>query len=489
MSTARLAMIGLDAAELSFIQQHARDLPVLTRLLAEGTPTKLESTAAKLAGSVWPTFYTGTMPGEHGIYHHLQWDQHAMKLRRVTDAWLRAEPFWYDLERRGKRVVAIDVPMTFPSRLSTGTEIINWGSHDTLSATSTHPAHLKREIAKRFGPHPMGCEIPVNKTASEIETIRASLVAGARRKGELSRWLAEREPWDFFLTVFGESHRGGHILWPEKDSNSPIPPNALLDVYRAVDDAVGHLLDSPSMNGAIVILFALHGMGDNISQEHFVPKIVDRMNAAFAGAHFNDENGSETAAPGQRSVMRTLREKLPAGLQNTIARSVPVSVRDFVVNRSVTAGHDWSKTPGFALLADLHGYFRFNLRGREREGSLDRASADFERYKQFVHDTFASLSVTATGQPLVKEVSFDGFAGARQDHLPDAIFTWNIAEQATEIHSQTLGTIRATPATGRSGNHKPHGFCSISRNDPSDLPEVNHIADLASLARRLFGLG
>jgi hypothetical protein len=239
-----------------------------------------------------------------------------------------------------------------------------------------------------------------------------------------------------------------------------------------------------------VILFALHGMGDNISQEHFVPKIVDRMNAAFAGATLNDENSAQHAPQqqGQRSVMRTLRETLPAGLQNTIARSVPVGVRDFVVNRSVTAGHDWSKTPGFALLADLHGYFRFNLRGRERDGSLDRASADFERYKQFVYDTFASLIVTATGQPPVNEISFDGFPGARQDHLPDAIFTWNIAEQATEIHSKDLGTIRATPATGRSGNHKPHGFYSISRSERADLPEVNHIADLASLARRLLGI-
>jgi predicted AlkP superfamily phosphohydrolase/phosphomutase len=490
MKSNRLAMIGLDAAELSFIQQHAEELPTLSRLLAEGSAKRLASTAAQLAGSVWPTFYTGVLPGEHGIYHHLQWDQSAMRLRRVTDAWLWAEPFWYELERRGKRVISIDVPMTFPSRLSLGTEVINWGSHDTLSATSTRPANVKREIDKRFGPHPMGCEIPVNKTADEIETIRANLVAGARRKGELSRWLAEREPWDFFLTVFGETHRGGHILWPERvphGERSVIPSTALLDVYRAVDDGVGHLLESSSMQGATIVLFALHGMGDNISQEHFVPKIVDRMNAAFAGAKFGEENPSAPATHGQRSLMRTLREKLPAGLQNTIARSVPVGVRDFVVNRSITAGHDWSKTPGFALLADLHGYFRFNLRGREREGSLDRASADFERYKQFMHDTFADLTIPATGAPLVKEVLFNSFPGARKDHLPDAIFSWNVAEQASEIHSKELGTIRATPATGRSGNHKPHGFCSVSGSDMSDLSNVDHIADLASLAKRLLG--
>lgn len=482
--TQRLAMIGLDAAELLFVREHADALPVLSRLLGDARP--LESTAARLAGSVWPTFYTGTQPGEHGIYHHLQWDQRAMRLRRVTDAWLRAEPFWYELERRGKRVVALDVPMTFPSRLANGTELINWGSHDTLSATSASPARLKREILKRFGPHPMGCEIPVNKTAAELESIRARLVAGAKRKGELSRWLAERAPWDFFLTVFGETHRGGHILWPDESFRDPA---ALLSVYRAVDDAVGHLLDSPSMRGAAVVLFALHGMGDNISQEHFVPKMVDRINAAFAGATVANEGAKPQAAHGQRSLMRTLRETIPAGVQNAIARAVPVEVRDWVVNRSVTAGHDWPHTPGFALLADLHGYFRFNLRGRESAGALDADGATHARYRDFVIDAFRSFTVPATGRPLVKEiVDVDAaFPGGRRAHLPDLIVTWNVAPQATTIASPTLGTIDAAPGTGRSGNHRPHGFAASVGDGPVDLSSVGHIADLAGVARRWGG--
>lgn len=479
--TQRLAMIGLDAAELSFVREHVAALPVLSRLLVDARP--LKSTAAHLAGSVWPTFYTGTRPGEHGIYHHLQWDQRAMRLRRVTDAWLRAEPFWYELERRGKRVVSLDVPMTFPSRLDHGTELINWGSHDTLSATSARPDGLKREILRRFGPHPMGCEIPVNKTSSELESIRSRLVAGAKRKGELSRWIAERAPWDFFLTAFGETHRGGHILWPDDAFRDPA---ALLSVYRAVDDAVGHLLDSPSMRDAHVVVFALHGMGDNISQEHFVPKIVDRINAAFAGQASTATNDAPAKPHGQRSVMRTLRETIPAGVQNAIARAVPVGVRDWVVNRSVTAGHDWPHTPGFALLADLHGYFRFNLRGRESAGSLDAAGDTLARYRAFVVDALKSFSVADTGRPLVKEiVDVDAaFPGTRRAHLPDLIVTWNVAPQATRIESPTLGAIDAAPGTGRSGNHRPHGFVA---SPTLDLSAVSHIADLAGVARRWGG--
>jgi predicted AlkP superfamily phosphohydrolase/phosphomutase len=481
-------MIGLDAAELSFIHQYAEKLPVLSRLLAVAPAKQLESTAAQLAGSVWPTFYTGKMPGEHGIYHHLQWDQSAMRLRRVTDQWLWAEPFWYEFERRGKRVVSIDVPMTFPSRLSQGTEVINWGSHDTLSATSASPDGLRQEIRKRFGAHPMGCEIPVNKTDAELELIRANLVAGARRKGEVSRWLAERAPWDFFLTVFGETHRGGHILWPDRGADAS-SATALLDVYRAVDDAVGHLLDSPTMKDATIVLFALHGMGENISQEHFVPKVVDRLNAAYAGHTPADNGESSTAAKphGQRSVMRLLREKLPAGLQNTIARAVPVGVRDFVVNRSVTGGHDWASTPGLALLADLHGYFRFNLRGRESAGAMAPGSHEFDRYRELVRSAFEALRVSETGKPLVKEIIFtsEAFPGPRTQHLPDVIMSWHVAEQASEIHSSQLGKIQAMPATGRSGNHRPHGFVSVVNDQSEFQQDVTHIAHLAGLAKHV----
>lgn len=490
----RLAMIGLDAAELTFIREHAAALPVLTQLFAQAQPRVIGSTASVLAGSVWPTFYTGTMPGEHGIYHHLQWDPARMKLRRVRADWLWAEPFWYELERRGQDVIALDVPMTFPSRLSRGAEIINWGSHDTLSATSAKPAGLKRQILRRFGRHPMGCEIPVNKTADELERIRVNLVAGARRKGELSRWLAESRPWDFFVTIFGETHRGGHILWPESDGSGDrtVPPTALLDVYKAVDDAIGHLLDTPAMRDATVVLFALHGMGPNISQEHFVPKIVDRLNARFAGAATGtapaNGDGTPAATPpaGQRSLMRMLREKLPAGLQNAIARAVPVGVRDYVVNKSVTSGHDWAHTPGLALLADLHGYFRFNLAGREKSGSLAPGGEEHERYREFVREAFASFHVSGTDKPLVRETLFtaDAFPGRRQHLLPDVILSWHVAPQARAIESPLLGAIHSDPGTGRSGNHRPEGFVAVVQQGlaPFDESRVDHIADLAGAA-------
>jgi predicted AlkP superfamily phosphohydrolase/phosphomutase len=478
----RLAMIGLDAADLGLIRSAASTLPNLTRVLAGGKLHTLRSPADLLTGSVWPTFYTASNPGEHGIYHHLQWDAAAMRLRRVTVDWLDCEPFWSELERRGRRVMAIDVPLTFPDGVRDGVEVLNWGSHDQLGPFSCRPRELESEIRRRFGEHPMGCEIPVGKSREELGEIRDNLVAGARRKGALVRWLLDREPWDFFIAAFGETHRGGHILWPDGPGGETIPAGALLDVYRAVDEALGEILTASSLAGAGRIVFSLHGMGPDPSQDHFVPRVMDVVNARFAGRPANG-NGDGVGRP-PRAIVRRLRESVPPAIQNWIAHRVPVSVRDAVVNRSIVAGHDWARTPGFDLLADMHGYLRLNVRGREREGSLERDGEVFPRYVDWVRECFESLTIAGTGDRLVESVrrTSDVFPGPRLDNLPDLIVTWAGHPPVSRVESRLLGPITADHATGRSGNHRRDGFCvvSVPGREP---PTLTDIRDLAAFAR------
>ncbi len=473
-------MIGIDAAELDFIQRHLPALPHLRRVLALGPLHRLASTAGALTGSVWPTFSSGTLPGEHGIYHHLQWDAEAMRIRRVTADWLDFEPFWHGLERRGLKVAAADVPMTFPSRLNRGVEIINWGSHDELGSFRVQPRPLAREIRRRFGRHPMGPEIPVRKTPGQLERIRRNLVAGARLKSELLRWVLGQADWDFFLGVFGETHRGGHIFWPPVDDEASHQP--LLDVYRAVDQGLGAVLDALPVDVATVVIFALHGMGRNSSQEYFMPRLMDRINARFLPG--SAVPGVGNASRKQRGVIRLLREHVPARLQNAVARAVPVAVRDEVVNRQISAGHDWSRTPGISLLADLNGYVRCNLRGRERNGMLDPGSPRAEAYLAWISGCLKGLRTGKEGIPLVQDVLLarEHFPGRRTDHLPDAIVTWTGIEPASRLRSNELGEVSADLATGRGGNHRPDGFCVvIERGQGGEArgPAPGHIADLA----------
>jgi predicted AlkP superfamily phosphohydrolase/phosphomutase len=484
----KVALIGVDAAEISYIRENLSALPNFRNVLEHGWLSDLHSQAGLITGCVWPCFFTESPPGEHGFYGHLAWDPQEMRLRRVTRDWLPMEPFWRDLASQGGfDVVAADVPMAFAPRSGPGIEIAGWGTHDGLSSFVVNPHPLANEILRRFGVHPMGLEIPVNKTPAERTQIKRKMIEGALLKAELTKWLIATQRWDLLFVVFGELHRAGHILWPLDDS---ISPYLLLEVYRAVDCALGEILSCLRPYQAKVAVFSLHGMGPNNSQEHFTQKIMGRINAHFSAS----EGSTASAAPSRRfSHTHALRERLPPRFQTAIAMAVPQWARDLVVDRSYTGGFDWKRTPAIALRGDRNGYIRLNIRGREREGMLEPDSSMLRRYVSGLREGFNSFR-TEFGDPLVEEIQLaaEVAPGKRTHYLPDIIVTWKEAPRpATRINSPVFGEIVAQSDTGRTGHHRAQGFLVMleqsSQKGRSSARQMS-VNDLASIIRaRLSG--
>src|SRR6185369_838957 len=179
----------------------------------------------------------------------------------------------------------------------------------------------------------------------------------------------------------------------------------------------------------------------------FLPRVMDLVNAGFLDggvAQARDAHDPPTARPG---LVRWLRERVPARVQNAVAQAVPVAVRDAVVSRQITGGRDWTRTPGLALLADLNGYLRCNVRGREAEGMLTDAEAD--AYRSWLRACLESLRIAdggrgaADGRPLVGDVlaGATAFPGARSALLPDAVVCWTGDPPATRVTSPILGDV------------------------------------------------
>jgi predicted AlkP superfamily phosphohydrolase/phosphomutase len=480
----KVVMIGIDAGDIEVIRSSLHELPRFRELFAERPLLPLRSTAETLTSSVWPTFSTGTLPGEHGIYYPMQWDPERMTLRRVDADWLPYEPFWYELAREGKRVTVLDVPFSLPSRLECGVEVLNWGSQECLGAFQSNRSDLAREIRSRFGLHPMGEDVPVEEPAARLERLRGKLVAGARLKGELSRWLMETTEWDLFITVFAECHRAGHTLWPgSDDGDTGVPRHALLDVYRAVDQAVGHVLDGIDPKTTTVVVFSVHGMRANYTQEHFVLPVMERLNARYHG-----KGAPEEPAPASGfNPMRALRAALPARLQSVVAKALPDAARDWVVRRAFCGGLDWSVTPGFAVAASCEGYLRYNLAGRESEGMLESNSEAFHRYEDWLRACLLALEDASSGKRVVKDVvsSADLYPGPRCRYLPDMIVLWDEVLPTTEIRSDELGRFHGRLTTGRTGDHRPDGF-AVVLGSPPGTPPLDHIVDFAGFVRSLL---
>lgn len=479
----RVLLIGIDSAEVDYLEASLDRLPRLARLFAEGTVRRLASPGEVMSGSVWPTFYTGTLPGEHGQYFPMQWDPSTMRLRHVADDWLGCEPFWRPLAREGLPVITLDVQSVFPSRTGAGIEVVNWGV-DAFGGFHCNRPELGREIARRFGTNVLGPDVPVEKSPGRLAAIRRDLLDSARRRGELARWLMRHTEWRLFLAVFTEAHRAGHYFWPTPGA----PPaqetqDTLLEVHRAVDREVGALLDLVDLRETTVVVFSLLGMEPNRSQMHFVPALMDRLNAGFRA------NGAPPPRP-RRSLMRLLRDRLPPTVQDAVARAAPEAVRDWVTSRAYASSLAWRDTPGLALPTGGEGYVRLNLAGREAGGCLPRGSELQRRYLDAVREGFLSLRVAGTNEPLVERILTppELFPGPRSEALPDLAIAWRPMAPATAVHSERLGPLTARLQTGRSGNHRASAFAVVTgpaRESPR-VAALRSIVDLAHFVRDLL---
>lgn len=476
----RLLMLGLDAVSLPFIQENLDRLPVVESLLKQGSLQKLASSASILAASVWPTFYTGKQPGEHGHYFPFQWNGEHCHYRRIADArWsdeFYLEPFWHRIAKAGVPTIAFDVAHVLHDERAPCLQITNWSYQSSGDAKSSEPKVLA-EIQRRFGKRPIGPEVPVAKTARQCEAIRDHLVAAVKAKADATLYLMER-PWRLFVTGWYEPHRAGHNLWPVKgEFASDASPDAMLSVYEAADRQLGRVL-AALHEDASVIVFSLHGMEPNRAQDHFLTEILKRLNRLYVGREL-------TAAkkPSDLNVMAMLRRALPPTLQYRTASLLGESVQDWVVNRALTAGRSWTDTPSFPVLSGGEGLVRLNIKGRESPGYFEPGSFELANYVEWLSDRLLAIKVVSTGESLVKNITAidDRYPGRRRHLLPDLMVEWSPEEPVSRISSPDIGEIEVSLATGRGGNHNDSAFV-IAKGDEQLLQMISSIRDISELS-------
>ena len=454
--------IGVDAAEPTLVRDliGGGALPTLSRLLADGTWTRVESPADVGSGAVWPTFTTAAAPGSHEICSFWTWDPERMAVAPVSLDGLRT--VWSDASARGLAVAVVDVPFTSPGGGAT-IEIVEWGAHDAiLRKTSVLPRELAPLVRSAGGDHPFSRR-PLDAWGSVddeggLATIAAQCVDGARRRGALARQLWSTRNLDLLLLVFTEVHRASHLLWHTvADDGRAAGPlqGALLEIYREVDRQIGQLLQAvdPEATG---VVFSLHGMRASAG----VRTTLEPLLQATGHARVADVKSRR-----RRSVVAAARGLAPPVLKTLYHRLAPAPM----VAR--TAGppdamppYDWSRTTAIPLPTDQHGWIRINLAGRERLGivppeAYERACADLEQRLLGLRTVDGASLVTRVLRPVAPP-------GSPPLRLPDLVVHWADGGDGP-VHVREPAVRGALRATHLNGQHAADGF-AIARG-PGDL--------------------
>ncbi|QJF50281.1 alkaline phosphatase family protein [Roseobacter ponti] len=496
---APVIMIGLDAAEYSLIEEWMAEgaLPNMASLAGRGSSGRLASTARWLVGSPWPSFYTSSSPADHGLYHYLQWRPEQMKHDRPGKDWLPLDPFWRSAARKGRRVIALDVPLTYAPETFPGTEISGWATHELLEKPASQPPDLLRNIEREYGKPPFDAEESRLLSYAEMINVRDQCINTTELVSQVSVDLMKREDWDLFIVCLAATHRAGHQLWDETNISGTLTPeqkaehkDALRQVYIAIDRGIGDMLEQAG-GDATAMVFSLHGMGVNVSRSEVMREMLSRVVE-------DNAPGAAASAHNKRWVDR-LRILVPTSFRAKVKTRLPRILQDWLTLFWRTSNIDWTRTRAFSAFSDLDGYVRVNLKGRE-SGGIVEPGEEFEALLQKIEAGLLTYADADSGEPLVAETiratTLFGEDAEIANTLPDIMVRWapSSAAKHHRITSSQYGEI-AWPTPGRhpqarSGNHRPEGFliaAGASVGKGAGLSGA-HIMDLAPTVFSLLEL-
>jgi predicted AlkP superfamily phosphohydrolase/phosphomutase len=486
----RVLAIGLDMADASLVEAWAGDgtLPNLRALMVDGSWGRLSTTADVLHTSVWPTIFTGTFPGKHGVYYPYQPCPGEQTARAIGPDQYGRPPFWELLDRAGRGCVVFDAPETFPLGNFKGVQIFEWSTWAWYWRRMTTPAGLERELRHRFGPTPLRLEARrLGFGMPDVNDLGRQLVDGAAVKARMARWLMRERSWDLFLVVFAEPHPAGHYLWSREGESGKTASGdadeqgtkALRAVYAAVDAAIGEVLKACGDDVTVVVVSG-DGVNTNHCGWHLLPDVLRRSG-------FTKTIETE----GQRSLLQRMRDGISPRARAAISSRLPWWVRDRVVSRLATANVDWSRSVASCLPTDLEGCIRINLKGREPHGIVE-AGAHYDDVCTEMTQILRELINPASGEPAVQSVwrTDDCLPGERRHHLPDLVVTWNSAAEIQAVCSDRVGVVPGTSVDPRPGTHHPRSF--IAARGPGvrsgRLGTDGHIVDVAPTILSWLGL-
>jgi len=294
MTQRKVAVFGLDGITFDLLQPWLDEgrLPNLARLLAEGAGGRLRSTIPPVSASAWPSFATGTNPGQHSLIDFTYPAQDSYEIRVSNGLTVAVPAVWQIAGAAGKQVGVVSLPMTYPPRPMNGFMLC---SFLTPSADSdyTWPPELKQELIDACGPFPL-------RMSEKGRGVDPAVFVRACKQLEIDRarnvqYLLRERPWDLFVYVMETTDNLQHEVWHLVDKSHPMhdPEMAtrvlpdILDYYETVDRLLGEMV-ALVPEEALVIVLSDHGFGPFHKFFHINNWVAD--------------NGGEDVAPGMNGI-------------------------------------------------------------------------------------------------------------------------------------------------------------------------------------------
>ena len=454
-------LVGIDAAcapVLSDLAGMNAEIPTLRGLLEEGASGPLESQIPPWTASAWPSLFTGTNPGKHGVFSFLAFEGYDWDVVNATH--LREPALWELLDSRGLSSVVVNVPVTHPPRSFSGALIPGYTAPENPAC---HPEGVLDEVRQEIGSYRV---YPPHEGASDAD--RSEMVANyrdlVRTRGEAFRLLADRYDPDFGFVQFQATDSVFH--------ERPGDMEAVRAVYEAVDDEIRETLDACEPRNTLVA--SDHGIGRYDGYEFRVNEFLREA------GYVETKRGGESGMPAWGPIRNGKGDDDPAVLERAMALAATVGVTsqrvggvverlgltdlvlDVVPQGMIRAGTEQVDFPNSRayMRERIELGIRINLEGREPNGIVPETE-----YEAIREDLIARLRGVRTpdGEPVFervvpRETVFHGPAAG------EAVDVVTVPWEFDQFLSATLAGERFGPPT-EPYNHKSAGIVAVHGED------------------------
>jgi predicted AlkP superfamily phosphohydrolase/phosphomutase len=258
-TASRALVIGLDCAAPQLVfDQWLDQLPTIRGLTERGAWGVLRSCDPPITVPAWSSMTSSRSPGSLGFYGFRNRRDHSYdKLTFADSRSVRVPRVWDLLSTRGRPVIVLGVPQTYPVTRVNGVMVSCFLTPDTETSQYTYPAGLKGEIEALVGRYLVDVR---NFRTDDKDRLLAEIEEMTEKRFRVAEHLLETRPWDLFFMVEMGTDRIHHGFWRFTDSEHRLYEagnqyeQAMLDYYRALDAKLGRLLRFADEDTAILLV-------------------------------------------------------------------------------------------------------------------------------------------------------------------------------------------------------------------------------------------
>jgi predicted AlkP superfamily phosphohydrolase/phosphomutase len=427
----RLLIIGLDGATFDLIDPWMAQgrLPHMAALMRRGLRSTLRSTLPPATFPAWSSFMTGKNPGKHGIYDFVRLRPERYRLEFAGARSRRGETIWRLLSDRGLRVGVMGLPTTYPPEAINGFMISGFDSPVSTGTDPSfiYPRSLFEELSERTGPYlitDLGqFRIDRRWHSRALEHLRRTL----ERKTAIASYLLQKEPWDLFMVLFGESDTAGHHFWAFHDPRSPRYrtsvrkelAGAICSIYQRLDEAVGELTARRHPDTSVMIL-SDHGFGGAGDKVVHLNRWLHQHGYLF----FRRTGGWKTRGAG--ALGRAGLRWLPLKTQEKLFRH-GAGLASSLLSETRLGAIDWSRTRAFSTEMNTLPGIWIHLQGRYPRGMV-APGEEYERLRTALVKDLENFTDPETGCRVVARAHRreDLYHGPCLEEAPDLLVELNL---------------------------------------------------------------